>query len=153
MCRAFRAFGLRILLNRKSKNVTFQRVIPSNWNFYQIQGQIIQVFQLMFDDPNSRDYWYSVYIVKSYFFKVKWGAITGDLGPSGTLGPNMWVRAGFGLPKIIKIRARAAFGLGLFKKCRARALSGFQKAWKARRAFGLGQARPITNLYFLMYSC
>ena len=69
----------------------------------------------MFDDPNSRDYWYSVYIVKSYFFKVKWGAITGDLGPSGTLGPNMWVRAGFGLPKIIKIRARADFGLCFLK--------------------------------------
>ena len=46
---------------------------------------------------------------------MEWGAISGGLGPSGIDGPNIWARAGFGLPKIIKIRARADFGLCFLK--------------------------------------
>ena len=37
-------------------------------NFNQIQGQVLQFFQLIFDAPNSRDYWYIVYIIKLDFF-------------------------------------------------------------------------------------
>ena len=37
-------------------------------NFYQIQGQILQLFQLIFDALNSRDCWYIVYMIKIDFF-------------------------------------------------------------------------------------
>ena len=80
-------------------------------NFYQIQGQILQLFQLIFDALNSRDCWYIVYMIKIDFF----GGMGCNFWWFRPDGPNIWTRAGFGLPKIVKIRAQADFGLCFLK--------------------------------------
>ena len=87
------------------------------------------------------------FILSNLTFLVEWGAISGGLGPSGIDGPNIWARAGFGLPKIIKIRARADFGLCFLKNVGLGPSRASKKREKPVGLSGSGKLDPsLTNI-------
>ena len=94
---------------------------------------------------------------KKWRFYHFWHAITHillDLGLSLDVLEARRVPAGLkfglgpiGLCNITNISGSGSFGLEKSQNHRVRAPSGLKISPKARRAFGLGQARPITTVY------
>ena len=102
--------------------------------------------------------WYKPFVnpIRNGDFTIFWHAITHillDLGLSLDVLEARRVPAGLkfglgpiGLCNITNISGSGSFGLEKSQNHRVRAPSGLKISPKARRAFGLGQARPITSI-------